>query len=211
MVRARNNVVPSVVRSQKLYSIGKLSILALILATIILVFYFLVISEEKNTSLNQNQQLASPATCSVLPVGTTTETPKATIVRPVGAPITTNHLDVTLKSTKKSSSGLVSANFRVTNLSNSIISSELYSNTGAIGGNGSYYYACLGGSYSCLYDVNSLAIEPGQSQTTCVTFLLPKNIPLTEIEYVPEPGSDNNFASSPVLWLLQTNSHSAHE
>ena len=156
----------------------------------------------QSKQLQQLQQGASRTTCSDTIVGGTEVAPSGTQQHLFGSNITTNGLEVAVQNISYTSSGIVNVKFKVTNKSTTLSSSELYTNTGVIGSDGNYYYACLAGSVGCPYNVNSLTVDLGQINTTCVTYLLPINVTVSEVEYVPSPDSNDNYVSNPILWLV---------
>jgi hypothetical protein len=155
---------------------------------------------------NQNQQITSQATCSDTVVGDTQEAPVGTIEHSLNSAVKASGLFVTVNSVNYLYSGVVNVDFGVTNNSSTLSSSELYDNSGVVGSNGKYYYACLAGNFACSYNFNSLVVKPGQSQTTCVAYLLPTNVLATEVEYLPPANSSNNYQSTPILWFLSSKS-----
>ena len=151
-------------------------------ATVVLiaaaVTVFLAVSGQLPNQLNQTQQsqlLASQQTCSVLPVGATEAAPVGTPEHSADSAVSANGLSISIDSINYLSSGLVIVNYRVTNNSIPLASSELYNNTGLIGSDAKYYYACLTGTAGCHYDSSPVAIKPGQTRSTCVVYFLPAN------------------------------------
>jgi hypothetical protein len=148
------------------------------------------------------EQGASRMTCSDTVVGGTEVAPPGTPQHLFGSNIEDNGLAIAVQNIHYGLVGIVNVDFKTTDQSIPLSSSELYTNTGVIGTDGNYYYACLAGSVGCPYNVNSLIIELGQTHQTCVTYLLPANVTVSEVEYVTPSDSNDNYTSTPVLWLV---------
>jgi hypothetical protein len=159
------------------------------------------------SQVQQSQQMVSQITCSDNVTGSTEIAPPGTTEYLAGTKVNKNGIAVSVLNVSYISN-VVMVHYEVTNKSKSIISSALYTNTGVIGSDGNYYYACLAGTVGCLYDTNSITVLSDETQTTCAAYLLPKNVFVTEIEYVPPPDSSNDYAANPILWSIIPNQNS---
>lgn len=156
---------------------------------------------EISSQQESKTQTVSRMSCSDSVIGTTEVAPPGSIEHLSGSTVNVEGLAITLVSINYYEN-TVAARFKVTNKTVVNADSGLYTNTGAIGDDGNYYYACLAGTLSCPYLLYSLVLMPGQTQTTCVAYHLPLNVSVTEIEYVPVAASINNYNSAPILWSI---------